>query len=157
MKFSKVLLPFLVASFCYGLNACTDDSDSSDIVLQGSNIVRINMSNCEMFFDISIKRETFSSDNPTAYVFKILAEAKHCSVHKTVSINVEVMCHYKLEANTNTVHYETQDCEISLPHNTNKMYSSTYTFTFDKPIEEYPYFKTDHSIKSASGEVLRNN
>ena len=154
---TKLLLPIFVTSFCYGLSACTDDSKSSEIVLESSGLVRVDMTNCEKLFSISVEEERFPDDDPTTYECKVRADilSQHYKVYEIVNISVEVRCLYKLEANTSTGYEKNQDCTITVHSKTG--YSSKLVFTFDKPIEEYPYFVPKCTVKDASGSIIKND
>ena len=154
---TKLLLPIFVTSFCCGLSACTDDSKSSEIVLESSAPVQVNKMNCEEVFNISVEEESFPDDDPTTYECKAKADiiSQHYKVYEIVNISVEVRCLYKIEANTSTGYEKIQDCEITV--HSKKGYSSKLVFTFDKPIEEYPYFVPKCTVKDASGSIIKND
>lgn len=159
MKLSKIILPLLVTSFCFGLNACTDDSKSTMPVV-GDSYIYIGAYNFNNYFNAELKKEYDSDDSTNEYKYKIVVAPKSKRVKVmngviTASFNVKFL--YKLVANTNAAYMLTQSVDISIYSGSTMAISSIQTATFDKPINEYPWFQASCSVLDASGSILLTN
>lgn len=156
MKLSKAILPLLVTSFCFGLNACTDDSKNS-VPVVGAYSIELDYTNFELYFDISIKKEYYSDDSTNEYKYHLFVTTNdsRIKVINDVTASIRVTFIYKLEEemDTNAAHFLEQSIDINDIVDYSATISSLYTATFDRPINEYPYFKVSYSVTSASGRL----
>lgn len=159
MKLSKIILPLLVTSFCFGLNACTDDSKNS-VPVVGAYSRNLDHTNFEWYFDISIEKEYYSDDSTNEYKYHLLVSTNDNRIKllTDVTASICVTFTYKLEEEmgTNAAHFLEQSVDINFIGGSNATVSSIYTATFDRPINEYPLFKESYSVISASGRLELN-
>ena len=158
MKLSRIILPLLVTSFCVGLNSCTDDSKTSTPVVGGSAIEHVNNITFERYFYIDFRKVFGTDDSTNEYKYYFIVHAKNNNIkaHKEITASILVTFHYKLEEDvgTNTAHSVEQYVDIKIRQYGSAAQSSTHTATFDRPINEYPYFSETHRIVAASGMVI---
>jgi len=156
MKLLRIILPLLVTSFCFGLNACTDDSKNS-VPVVGARYRNLDHTNFEWYFDISIEKESYSDDSTNEYKYHLLVTPNdsRIKVINDVTASIRVTFTYKLEEEmgTNAAHFLEQSVDINYIVGDSATTSSLYTATFDRPINEYPYFEESYSVTSASGRL----
>ena len=156
---SKALLPLFVTSFCLGLNACTDDSKTSTPVVGGYRVV-LSDYNFENFFNVSIEKEYDSDDSTNEYKYCVFIEAKNTfriKVENDVNISLDIEFIYKLVVDTNTIYIVENSVDILMPHGRSRIKTPVYIATFDRPINEYPYFEISYTVTAATGSLFISN